>query len=85
MTMNNIDACMHYEALKERITKVAESLAAAIPVTARPQAAQEAAVQFGVSKDFVMPSIIKDFARQIETIETILLRAESSLAVMLTA
>lgn len=127
-----------FDALKERCVEVATSIQAAIPLTDRPQASQEAfflafadlklleeltdtavntfkcinleeaspeTIQepsgllaaltyfaegiidmvvegYGLSKEFVMPAIIKDLERQINLIETLVVRAEASLAAM---
>ena len=121
-----------FDALKERATKVALSIQAAVPVTERPLVAQEAFLliladlklieklfettnetlngvnatvaaeagddsdlaslaqmlvdalmdQFGVSKDAIMPAILKDLERQLELIETVVVRDEASQKVL---
>jgi hypothetical protein len=127
-----------YEALKDRANKIAEALQAAVPLTGRPQSAQEAFMltysdftllqhlfktaqetinginlsqaspdqlekadeifteladlakeliesvveQFGISENFVMPSVFKDLVRQVDLIEFIVTRAEAGVAVL---
>ena len=118
-----------FDALKERATAVALSIQAAIPVTERSLAAQEAFLltmsdlkeleklfgtveetfngvgatfaaeagddsefaslaqalsdmlmeQFGVSKEAILPAILKDLTRQLELVEILVIRAETSL------